>query len=59
MVTKSQLDAIKRYNKENTVSFFFRFNKRTDADIIDTLRAKSNKQGYIKKLIRDDISENL
>ena len=33
-----------------------RLNKRTDADILETLAACGNVQGYIKALIRDDVS---
>ena len=45
-----------RYDKENTKSIKFKFNKKTDADILEQLQAVGNKQGYIKRLIRDDIA---
>ncbi len=44
-----------RYNKRNTVPVQFRFNKKTDADILERLQTVSSKQGYIKALIRADI----
>ena len=47
------------YEKANTVGFYIKLNKKTDADIIDELGACSNKQGYIKALIRQDLKEKL
>lgn len=44
-----------RYNKKNTVPMQFRFNRKTDADVIERLATVANKQGYIKGLIRADI----
>lgn len=36
----------------------FKFNKHTDADIIEKLDNQKYRQAYIKKLIRDDIARN-
>lgn len=36
----------------------FVLNKNIDADIIDWLGTKPNKQGYIKELIRRDMEQN-
>lgn len=36
----------------NYVGFYFKFNKNTDKDIIMFLDTLSNKQGFIKYLIR-------
>ena len=47
-----------KYNAANTVQFKCCFNKETDADILQRLETVGNKQGYIKKLIRDDIKNN-
>lgn len=47
-----------RYDKENTKSIKFKFNKKTDADILDRFQEVGNKQGYIKRLIREDIARN-
>ena len=55
MVTKAQLRAINKYNREQTISIAIRLNKKTDADIIEKLQAVDNKAGYIKALIRKDI----
>lgn len=43
-----------RYDKENTKGLYLKFNKKTDADILDFLEDIPNKQGYIKELIRKD-----
>ena len=45
-----------RWDRENTRQVKFKFNIRTDADIIAHLEAQQNVQGYVKRLIRDDIA---
>lgn len=45
-----------RYDAKNTVSVTLKINRRTDADILARLAQESNRQGYIKRLIRDDIA---
>ncbi len=50
--------AQRKYDKENTKSFTFRFVKKTESDLIEKLESVENKSGYIKQLIRDDISKN-
>ena len=50
--TKAQL----KYDKEHTVQFKLKYNKKSDADIIDFLKSLPNKQGYIRNLIRNDIA---
>jgi len=45
-----------RYDKANTTPIKFKFNNKTDADILKQLQAVGNKQGYIKRLIREDIA---
>lgn len=42
------------WQKENTKSYTFRFNCRTDADIIEKLDAQQNKSAFIKSLIRNN-----
>ena len=42
------------WQKENTKSYTFRFNCRTDADIIEKLDAQENISAYIKSLIRQN-----
>ncbi len=45
-----------KWDKENTKQVKFKFNIRTDADILSHLAAQPNIQGYIKQLIRADIA---
>lgn len=45
-----------RYDKENTKKVSFKLNLKTDADIIEYLDSCDNKQGTIKRLIRDEIN---
>lgn len=53
--SKAQLRAQAKYDKDNTVQIKLKLNKKTDADIISWLDDISNKQGYIKELIRADM----
>lgn len=45
-----------RFDKENTRRYGIKLNTHTDADIIARLDAQPSMQGYIRKLIRDDIA---
>ena len=47
-----------RYDKENTKQIKFKFNNKTDADILEKLESLPNKTGYIKQLIREDIARS-
>lgn len=47
-----------RYDKENTHQVKLKLNLRSDADILEKLKAEPSMQGYIKRLIREDISRN-
>lgn len=53
--SKAQLRAQAKYDKDNTVQLKIKLNKKTDSDILEILNSVSNKQGYIKELIRADI----
>lgn len=53
--SEAQLRAIRKFEKENVVQFLVKLNKNTDADVIRKLQSADSKQGYIKKLIRDDL----
>lgn len=55
MATEARLRANKKYDDANTRQIKFKFNIKSDADILEKLDSVENKQGYIKKLIRDDI----
>ena len=45
-----------RFDKENTRRYGIKLNTHTDADIIARLDAQPSMQGYIRRLIRDDIA---
>lgn len=47
-----------KYDKANTAGLYLKLNIVTDADILERLEAVKNgegKQGYIKRLIRQDL----
>lgn len=44
-----------RYDVANRVQLAIRLNRVTDADILEHLEMQSNKQGYIKELVRADM----
>ena len=56
MVTEAQKKAQAKYDKANTRQIHLKLNRRTDADVIQALDNAESKQGYIKGLIRADIS---
>lgn len=53
-------EAVKRaqykYDAANTRQILLKLNIRTDADVLEELDAQENRQGYIKRLIREDIA---
>ena len=51
-IWKRQYEQQKRYDAENTVRKNIKFNKKTDADILEALDKAPNKQGFIKEAIR-------
>lgn len=51
--SKAQLEAVARYDKQNTVSLHIKLNKKTDADLIQALETVESKQGLIKQLLRE------
>lgn len=57
MVRESQKRANAKYDRANTARLYIKLNNNTDADILDHLQNISNKQGYIKSLIREDIKK--
>ena len=57
MATPAQLRAGAKYDKTHTTQFILKLNNKTDADIIEKLKEVENRQGYIKKLIREDIEK--
>ena len=55
MSTKAKIRASIKYDKSNTKDIRIKLNLKTDADIIHFLEKCSNKQGEIKRLIREEI----
>lgn len=56
MTSEAQKRASARYDKTHTVNQVIKLNLKTDADIIARLQGMGNKQGYIKRLIREDMA---
>lgn len=56
--TETQRTYQAEWDKKNTKGIYLKLCKSTDADIISWLSECSNKQGYIKELIRADILAN-
>ncbi len=54
--TEAQKRARKKYEKKTKVQVLLKLNRNTDKDILAKLERVSNKQGYIKQLIRRDLS---
>lgn len=54
--SEAQKKASSKYDKENTKQKVLKFNKSTDADILELLDGVTNVQGYIKRLIRNDMN---
>ena len=55
--TEAQKRARLKYEAEHTTQIKLKLNHKTDADIIEKLQSVDNKQGYIKELIRADMSD--
>lgn len=53
-MTAKRTEYQNKYDAKNTVQFKLKYNKRTDAEIIEFLRSQPNKQGYIRELIKRD-----
>lgn len=47
-----------KYDKQNTMQIRLKLNLKTDADILEFLEKSGNKQGTIKKLIRQEIERS-
>ena len=45
--------AQEKYDREHTVFIGLKLNKKTDKDIIDMLCSVENKQGFIKKILKE------
>lgn len=54
-VSEAQKRAQAKYDKEKVEGVYLKLNKVNDADILEKLKSVDNRQGYIKRLIREDI----
>lgn len=52
----AQARASAKYDKLHTKQIVLKLNIKTDSDILAKLEQTDNKQGYIKELIRKDLS---
>lgn len=52
----AQLRANAKYDAAHTTQISLKLNTTTDADILARLEEVDSKQGYIKRLIREDIA---
>ena len=59
MVSKKQLEAIRRYQESNTVQYVIKLSCKYDADIIEKLERMKSKQGYIKGLVLRDLDNQI
>ena len=57
MATEAQNRAVAKYDAANTTQIHLKLNDKTDADILARLEEVESKQGYIKRLIREDIAK--
>lgn len=56
MTSEAQKRASAKYDAANTTAVKIKLNTKTDADILRKLQEVENKQGYIKRLIREDLA---
>ena len=54
MKENSKFDEVKRNGKQ----YLLQLRKSTDSDIIEKLESQENKNGYLKSLIRNDITNS-
>ena len=55
MVSEAQKRANEKWDKANIRRFVLKVTKTTEKDILEKLEAQENVNGYIKRLIREDI----
>ena len=57
MATEAQRKASAKYDAKATTQIKLKLNNYKDAEIIEKLNSVGNKQGYIKDLIKADLSK--
>ena len=55
---KEKLDYNNAYNRTHYRSFSFRFNKESEAEVIEWLESKESTKQYIMQLIKEDMNKN-
>ncbi len=58
MTSEAQKRATAKYDSGHTKQVKLKLNLKTDSDIIERLDEVGNIQGYIKRLIREDIKKD-
>ena len=53
---ESKYNRQKKYIKENMRRYALNLNQNTDVDILEYLEGRDNVQGYLKRLIREDMA---
>ena len=56
MATEAQKRATLKYDATHTIQYHLKLNLETDADIMEAFSRQESVQGYIKRLVRDDIA---
>ena len=51
-------EATQRYQDKNMRKILLKVNRKTEPDILEQIEKQENMQGYIKRLIREDIERN-
>ena len=54
---KKKTEYTNQYIKENLKAYVFKFSRITEQELIDQIDRQPNKQGYIKRLIIEDIKK--
>lgn len=50
--------AVQKYDAKNTRQIHLKLNLKTDADILEKFDSIQNIQGYIKRLVREDMERS-
>lgn len=44
-----------KYERENLLRVMVKFNRKTEAPLVERMEREDNKAGYIKRLVKEDI----
>jgi len=55
---EARLEYNRKYGRQNFKQVVLKFHRDYDSDILERLQSAGNTQGYIKRLIREDIKRN-